>query len=230
MPHAKYRNAAGKVVPSVTTIIGEALGFNKRTLMAWQNRLWEQGKDPRKELKRASDIGTVTHEMIEAWVKGDEEYEQPEEVDDLVVLSASEGLRDFIKWVEDNKVEFLENELKMVSEELQFGGTADAIAMIDGKKTLIDFKTSKGVYLDHIVQLGAYKYGIEETTDHIIEQCMVVKIDKGEIEEGQSRIHVHYIKPTMVERGLNMFKMARKLKDIASEVNSFLRKESKKCL
>ena len=207
----RYKNSSNKIIPSVTTIIGTNLGWNTRILMAWQNRLWEQGKDPRKTSEEACTIGTVTHDLIEHWIMGQDNYEADEGVDDLTVIEASEGLREYIKWSEETQVDYLESEIRLISEEYQFGGTADSIAMIDGETVLIDFKTSKGVYTEHIIQLGAYRQIIEETTDYKIDRCMVIRIAKGELKDGEQRIQPHYIENSAVDLGWETFKIARDL-------------------
>ena len=40
----------------------------------------------------------------------------------------------------------------------------DAEAIIDGKKCVIDFKTSKGVYNEMVYQVSAYQSAVEEET------------------------------------------------------------------
>ena len=57
--HTKYYLADGTQVPSVTTIIGGQLGWNKRMLMAWSKREAAAGRDPDKVRDKAADIGTL---------------------------------------------------------------------------------------------------------------------------------------------------------------------------
>jgi len=224
----RYKGTDGKIIPSVTTIIGGNLGWNTRILMAWQNRLWEQGKDPRQVSGEACDIGTVTHELIEHWIMGQDNYEPDEGIADSVVLDAAEGLNEYIKWSEGNKVEYLESEIRLSSEKYLFGGTADCIVEIDGEIVLVDFKTSKGVYTEHIIQLGAYKHMIEEMTDYKIDRCMVIRIAKGELEEGEERIQPHYIDNDMIELGWETFKQARDLHEKNKMFGKYLRAMGKK--
>jgi len=223
----RYKNKAGKIVPSVTTVI-KNIGWSTGMLMAWQNRLWEQGKDPRKASKEACDIGTLTHELIEHWIFGQDEYEPEEGVTNQMIIDASDGLNKYIKWSEDNNVEYLESEIRVVSEEYQYGGTADCIAKIDGEIVLIDFKTSKGVYDSHLVQLGAYKNVIEEQTGYKIDRCMVVRIAKGELAEGEERIQPHYIPNEIIETGWDTFKVARDLHEKNKVFGKYLRGLKKK--
>jgi len=52
--------------------------------------------------------------------------------------------------------------MELVSELYKFGGCPDAIGKIDGKLTLVDWKTSNSVYPDMLIQLAAYKQLWEE--------------------------------------------------------------------
>jgi hypothetical protein len=76
-------------------------------------------------------------------------------IDKEQILSAFNA---FIEWFEMNKFEVIEQEVQLVSEQHNFGGTPDAIAK-DGKGRLVllDWKTSDGVYSDYLIQLAAYR-------------------------------------------------------------------------
>jgi hypothetical protein len=47
-------------------------------------------------------------------------------------------------------------EMPLVSEEYRYGGTIDWYGEIDGKKWLVDIKTSKGLFPEHVYQVAAY--------------------------------------------------------------------------
>ena len=66
------------------------------------------------------------------------------------------------KWANQSKLEIIEQEIQMVSEKHQFGGCPDAIGMIDGELSLVDWKTSKAVYPDYMIQVAAYALLWEE--------------------------------------------------------------------
>jgi hypothetical protein len=62
----------------------------------------------------------------------------------------------YLKWESMTKLKIVEQEMSLVSEVHQFGGTPDAIGEIDGELCLLDWKTSNGVYTDYLIQLAAY--------------------------------------------------------------------------
>jgi hypothetical protein len=111
--------------------------------------------------RAAIDIGTTVHHMAELDLKGRpyaeiEAYAQQclTAPDDL--FKAFTSFAAFRAWREKCHVEATEQEVSMVSETFQFGGTPDTIAMIDGGLGLIDFKTSAKPYPDHLIALAAY--------------------------------------------------------------------------
>lgn len=226
MTHTKYKNKAGKVVPSVTTIIGKNLGHNKDMLLAWYAREFEQGRDPRKTSSTACDYGTLVHTMIEHHIFGQDEMELPDGVTNADVMKAAEALEWYKKWETDNNVVYLESELMMVSENDQTGGCCDAIAMVNGVVTLIDFKTSKHLYEDHIIQIGQYRSMIHELTDYKIEQCIVIKISKT-AEIGEDHITPFVLDNDMVTYGKDTFDILRKLHVTGSDMGKYIRRLTK---
>ncbi len=107
-----------------------------------------QGLDYRETRDKAADIGTLVHAAIEANIRG----EAPPVMEEI----PERAYRAFLKWQAQNNLEILEQEVQLVSEEFKYGGTLDAVGIADGKHTLLDWKTSKGVYKNYLLQLAAY--------------------------------------------------------------------------
>lgn len=155
MPTRKYRLQDGSVVPGTTTVIGQNLGWGKEALMRWA---WGQGKediDYRETVKDAATAGTLAHAMAEADIKK-VEFVVPALAEPEQLLKARSAFSAYLTWKEMTKLELLESEVPYVSEEHRFGGTLDGIARVGGKAALVDFKTSNGLYPDHILQTSAY--------------------------------------------------------------------------
>jgi hypothetical protein len=53
-------------------------------------------------------------------------------------------------------VRALAQEVSLVSEKHQYGGTPDTIALIDGRRGLLEFKSSPKPYPDHLVAMAAH--------------------------------------------------------------------------
>lgn len=216
----------GKRVPSVTTVIGGNLGWNKRILMAWQSKLFREGKDPDKVRDEACDIGTLVHDAIEKHIYGVDELqldaENMKHIGDL-----RNGLRSYIEWEEQSGVTYLESELSMGSVDLMVAGTADGIATIDGKTYLIDFKTSKQMNGEMFIQLGAYRHMIEENTNYKIDGCIILHIKKGQLDDCEERVVAHEIDNSIIDMGFETFKELRELHKTNSEFGKYLRKLKK---
>lgn len=160
--HTKYTDRNGEVVPSVTTIIGNNLGWNKNALIGWARKMASQGIDPYKVRDKAGTIGTLAHKLIEYHLHremGEEGWEVDflDEYAPADVEKAMNGYNAFLEWEELASLEPLKMEERLVSEWHRFGGTIDLQANVNGKFSLVDFKTSNGLWPEHVIQLSAYE-------------------------------------------------------------------------
>jgi hypothetical protein len=179
----KYRNAAGKVVSRVSTVLGN-LGWKTGMLLKWQAREFREGRDPEEQRDMAAEAGTLAHQMVENHILRQLDLPIDEldifEYDPEQIERARNAFEQFLKWETEVGPVWISTEAKLVSEDWQIGGTMDGEAMIDGDHVLVDFKTSKGLYPDHIVQVaGFYKRMFEELNpDKSIDYCIVLRIDR----------------------------------------------------
>ncbi len=169
--HTRYKNDDGKVIPSVTTIIGGNLGWNKGALIGWSRKMALQGIDPNKERDEAADVGTLAHALIEEYITEKAPHLEVVPVDrDLYAPAnlemATNAFDAFVEWEEQYKVDLtnpvVQAESRLHSEWFQYGGTLDLIAPMDGVLSLIDFKSTNDLYVEHRIQLAAYEWLYEE--------------------------------------------------------------------
>ena len=163
-----------------------------------------------RQLKEAGNIGTLAHKMIEEYINGGSvclDGYTPNEVS-----QAKTAYYGFHKWFEDNDVEFYETELKLVSEEYQFGGTMDAVCEVNGKLILADWKTSSDIYSEYLIQAAAYRqlYTEYHNYDHWykIKGATILKLDKdvnGYVE--------HKFNISDLNWGWKMFKLLLKIQE-----------------
>jgi len=180
--HTVYRRADGTRVPSVTTYLG-ILG--KPALLYWAWELGVQGLDYRKVKEQAGDIGTLVHYMILCKLRGVEP-----ELDDYTpndLAAAFVPMDKFHKWQEENELEPILMETPLVSDVHSFGGTPDFYGKVNGKLTLLDFKTSKYIYDDNFYQLAAYKVLLEEHGYMPIEDVRILRLGKSKDEGFEDR-------------------------------------------
>jgi len=151
--HQRYR-VEGKVVPGVTTIIGN-LGWNKNALISWARREALAGNDPDKIRDQSADRGTLAHALIEEHLTGRVVDRSLYPEADLEI--AENAFLAYLEWEGAYQLEVVGSEIQLAHPELMYGGTIDLLALLDGELALIDFKTTNGVYVEHRVQIAAYE-------------------------------------------------------------------------
>lgn len=151
----------------------------------------EDGRYKHKEEKEeAGDIGDEVHAFAEEFAR--RKVAGEELTDEMLEFEFEETetvVHGFLDWVESHDIEFLVAEKVAYSRKDEYIGTFDALAVVDGKLTLIDYKTSKRVYLGHKLQTAGYWNSVTEEYEYLheqgheipgtIEQAMVVRFDKG---------------------------------------------------
>jgi len=149
--HIIYRNSQGIRVPGVTTITGE-LGWNTQVLVNWSNRIGLEGIEVGKYVDDKADIGTLGHSMITDKLEG-----KKTDTDDYSknqIEAAKNSVKSFEAWARDKKIEPILIEVPLVSNIHNFGGTLDIYAKVNKSLELIDLKTGKGIYDEHLIQVG----------------------------------------------------------------------------
>jgi len=207
-PKKGYRTADGTKVPGATTVIS-ALGWNKGPLMYWAWNEGREGRDFRETKETAADIGTLAHAMVEAKIHG-----LPFDVTGVepALLSQAQSSFDaYCQWAETSRLEILETEMHLVSEVNRFGGTPDAIgSFAGGGLLLLDWKTSKAVYGDYVIQLAAYHHLWDEThpTDLLEDGAHLCRFGK------QGGFAHHYFTQEQLDKGWDAFVLLRQLYDL----------------
>lgn len=122
----------------------------------------------------ARDIGTMLHEWIDLYLKG----QKP-------ALPESEPLLSMVNkwknWWVAQKFEVVLSELPLYSKKFDCAGCNDVIVTKKkwkGQNAVLDWKTSKDYSLDQAIQVEVYRRFIEETTDFKIQKLGIVKIPK----------------------------------------------------
>lgn len=127
-----------------------------------------------KKRDKAGDNGTKVHAELEVmmnnWIEG--ELVLPSDYSDVVTK-----VRD---WMLTNGITPLKSEMPVYSLEHFYAGIADGVIEKDGKKYILDFKTSGYVYTTAFFQMGAYAHAIKEMKPGAeIAGTVVVHIPRG---------------------------------------------------
>ena len=174
--HTKYFTSDNVQVKSVTTLIGQHLGWNKQMLIAWSRIQGLKGKAATKVRDEAGEIGTLAHKYCEAFIKK-EKVDTSDFSENQIkkAIIAYDAFRDC-----DSQVipEYVESEIKLISDKYKTGGTCDLILKIKNKLVIADLKTSKGLYDEFIVQLGAYRKLYELQTGNKISSSFCLRLGK----------------------------------------------------
>jgi hypothetical protein len=176
LPTINYKNAAGKKIPSQSSIKSQ-IGWGSGGLSYWH---WKQGSEGvvwADIYKTATVPGTIAHLMIEHFLHGTEPDLGPYTVEDIE--KAYTAFQGFDSWMKQWKVESVHIEPNLISEEYQFGGTPDLICKIQGKWALADWKTGR-VYESLFVQMEAYRRLIHENYGIILDEYHCLRIPKNE--------------------------------------------------
>jgi genome maintenance exonuclease 1 len=157
-----YITPEGAAYKSVTTILGEKL--NKDGLEKWKKRVGEE--EAKKVSLLAARRGTAVHDIAEKYLLNEEGWSRG-------AMPANVETFKMAKKVLDEHVDVVYGiELFLYSDELMTAGATDVVAEYDGIKSIIDFKTSKNVKTEAMIEsyflqatcyalMAEERYGIE---------------------------------------------------------------------
>lgn len=205
MPHTKYLNKYGQEVPSVTTILKV---INKPALVQWANKMGLQGIKTNEVLKDTANVGTLAHEIIEKWIK----KEKPDfsQYSKEQIIQACQCSKRFFEWIKkQEKFVPIVSEIPLVSEEYNYGGCVDLIANLNGKRTVIDFKTSSGIWDEAKYQVSAY-YNMANENGWNCTDTMIIRIGR----DGFETFKVEYKEQAfeVFKSALNLYNMINRYK------------------
>ena len=223
-PKDGYRAADGERVPSVTGITGRAKDAGGLVYVAkknWHEAGWRQlpferdayWGDPASWGTDALAIGSLVHDWIEDDLLGRRKLPFMDDASAEAIM----GYQAYERWRSQVELEIVETEVPLVSEKHRFGGTLDAVAILNGERVLFDWKTSNNTYPDYIAQLAAYRELLRERGDNV-DEGYLLRVGK---EMGD--FHVHFWPENVLDLGwewftaaLSLYTLDKKLKKVAS--------------
>jgi hypothetical protein len=185
----RYLLKDGSRVPSVTQVIGGNLGWKTDALCNWANK---RGLEA--ELTgTTADTSDFSARCIEA---------------------ATVPFGRYCEWRERSGFEPDILEQAIVSETLRVGGTPDAIGHINGATVLLDWKTSTGIYEDHVIQLAAYWEMVEEVHGVDLTEAQCARFGK----DGSTEIKRYTWAD--LEPAFEAFKLLRRLHELKPNLST----------
>ncbi len=171
--HIKYRDFDGKILPSVTQVIG-IISTEQNQLMNWANSIGLKGIKLSEANKITLDIGSTVHKMIESYLK-EESFVMPDELPAESRQTAQICFQQFKEWYKGYNIEMSEN--SMISKTHGFGGTIDAMFRINNEMVLVDFKTSNDIYPSYWMQVAAYS-SLAHENGYDVDKAAVLRLPK----------------------------------------------------
>jgi hypothetical protein len=123
--------------------------------------------------EREATIGDKAHAWAEQWIKGEKPEIPDDEKERNCVIS-------FLKWVKEAKVKFLSSEKVIYSKKYNYAGILDAEATIGKERTIIDFKSTNGIYNEMHYQLAGYWLAAEEESKKKYKRGYIIKFGKND--------------------------------------------------
>ena len=163
-----YLTPDGESLPSVTTILSKAK--NKSGLKKWRQRVGE--KEAERIMQESAQIGTALHLYIERLVnkKGYKDLtEIGKTAQKMAEVIIKEGLKDITDvWGSEVNLYYPG----------KYAGTADMIALYQGRPAIIDFKQSnrpkkREWVQDYLMQLSAYAMAHNKLFNTEIDQGII---------------------------------------------------------
>ena len=131
----------------------ELLLEGKKAHTQYSGTAAKAGKDGHKVLEKYVKA-KLAGEPIKLWIGGEKQNADEKKI--------QKSFTAFLKWEKDHNVEWIASEVVVASQEHMVGGTIDALAMVDGIFTVIDFKFSNQLDENTFLQIASYLICLEE--------------------------------------------------------------------
>jgi|SRR6185437_12412527 len=215
-----YETADGKRLPSVTTILGvigkpalinwaakverelvietsadlycDCPAAPKMSRLAWVttmgNRLGKSRAHQRL-LTKAADIGSQVHALIE-WTLRAKLCQEPGP-SPQITDKATWAFMAWQDWAKSVNLKPIVIEQTVWSDMHGYAGTMDLLALVNGKATVLDWKSGKAVYPEAHLQNAAYRHAIREMGHGDPAQGMIVRLPKVETDPNFEVVEAH---------------------------------------
>lgn len=174
--------------------------------------------------EKAATAGEKVHKWIEQFadlkIEGKDIDESSLEGLEPAVLN---GVNMFLDWYNQNHVQFISSERLVYSKKHKYVGTTDALAVVNGKRTILDYKTSNGLYSTHYYQLSGYWNAVdEEDGKPFIEEGLILhlptKVNQENLTEEIVEFHSVPVSPQDHKKNFKTFLACLAVKEREKEL------------
>ena len=212
LPDGRYYQRNGEYYPSVTYVLSH---YPKGKF--FEDWLKKVGYSADYIVKKASEEGTQVHEMIEAYLNGEElkflEHGRP-----MYAPNIWQMFLRFVDFWEEYKPTLIEAEIHLFSDKLKIAGTCDMVCEINGELWIIDFKTSNHLQTTYDLQTAIYAKCFEECFGKKVDRTGILWLKsskrRAKKDKMQGKGWEMYESPRTQEDNLNIYRAVRTLFDI----------------
>jgi len=212
LPDGRYYQRNGEYYPSVTYVLSY---YPKGKF--FEDWLKKVGYSADYIVKKASEEGTQVHEMIEAYLNGEElkflEHGRP-----MYNPNVWQMFLRFVEWWEEYNSTLIEAEVHLFSDKLKVAGTCDLVCEINGELWVIDFKTSNHLQTTYDLQTAMYAQCFEECFGKKVDRTGILwlKSSKRGPKKGkmQGKGWEIYESSRTIEENLDIYRAVRTLFDL----------------
>ena len=133
---------------------------------------WKAKKEPERIKEEAGNIGTLTHDAVEEYLKT---RKKPKDLPPEVQKTFNAFLS-FAKQLKLGKI--IASEKILFSSSYEYCGRLDIVAYLGDKKYIIDIKTGKDFYKEQPLQLSAYANVYQEMTGDKVDGIGIIRLSK----------------------------------------------------
>lgn len=179
----RYYTRNGKYYPSVTSIL-QYMPKGK----FFETWLKDVGHNADIIARKAADEGTQVHDAIERYLQGEKITWMDENGYSKYSLDIWKMVLKFHEFWSKYKPTLIESEIHLFSDKYVYAGTCDLVIEIDGKKWLLDIKTSNSLHTSYDLQLSAYAQAWNELYEEKIDKIGILWLKsskRGEDKKGE---------------------------------------------
>lgn len=177
---SRFYRRNDKYYPSVTSVLNY---FPKNQFFhSW---LKDVGHNADIIASKAANEGTQVHTAIDRFLNGEEITWIDEYGKANYNLDVWKMILKFADFWNTHKPELISTEYHVFSDVHEYAGTADLIVMINGKRWLLDIKTSNSLHSSYGLQLSAYAIAWNETHNEPIEETGILWLKASTRTEGK---------------------------------------------
>jgi len=177
----RYYSRNDKLYPSVTSIL-QYMPKNK----FFENWLKDVGHNADIIAKKAADEGTQVHDAIERYLTGEKIVWIDENGYSKYALEVWKMILKFHDFWTTYKPTLIESEIHLFSDIYGYAGTCDLVVELNGKRWLLDIKTSNSLHTSHDLQLAAYAQAWNELYEEKIDQIGIIWLKSSKRGEDKS--------------------------------------------